>query len=141
LIESNRSFCSEMNEIFMLIGKQFSKMSQKMDLSPAKFWVLMYLYRKEKATVNDLSNEVGTTSGATSLAIKNLEQGGYVVRKRDEVDRRVVWVCLTTEGRKTTEDIVQRRIEIWAELMQSLTDTEREILQLLLKKMTQNQTL
>lgn len=135
MIENHRSLYSEMNEIFMLIGKHFSKMSIQNDCSPAKFWFLTYLYRKGKATVNDLSQEAGTTSGATSLAIKHLERDQYVARHRDDEDRRVVWVCLTEEGKQKTEKIMQQRAKVLSELLKSLTDTEIQILQLLLKKM------
>ncbi len=138
MVENHRSLCSEMNEIFMLIGKHFSRMSIQNDFSPAKFWFLIYLYRKGKATVNDLANEAGTTSGATSLALKRLESDKYVVRQRDKVDRRVVWVCLTPEGEQKMEHILQQREKILGELLQSLNDTEVEILQLLLRKMVQS---
>lgn len=140
VVENHRSFNLEMNEIFMLIGKHFGKISIQNDLSPAKCWFLMYLYRKEKATVNDLANETGITSGATSLAIKGLEKNGYVVRERDEDDRRVVWVCVTAQGKEAAEDFYSKRAQVWKKLMQPLSDTEREIFQLLLKKMAEFQT-
>jgi DNA-binding MarR family transcriptional regulator len=142
LIENHRSFALEMNEIFMLFGKQFSKISLQTDLSPAKYWFLMYLYRKDKATVNDLSNETCITSGATSLAIKSLEKMGHVERIRDKEDRRVVWVSLTKKGRETVEQISQKRAKICRQLLENLTETEKEIFLLIMKKMlTTNNTL
>lgn len=140
MIENRRSFGFEMNEIFMLFGKQFSKISLQTDLSPGKYWFLMYLYRKGKATVNDLSNETCITSGATSLAVKNLEKSGYVERLRDKEDRRVVWVSLTEKGREIVEQISQRRAKICQQLLENLTDTEKEIFLLIMRKMLTSQT-
>jgi DNA-binding MarR family transcriptional regulator len=138
--ENHRSFNLEMNEIFMLFGKRMSKISLQSDLTPAKFWFLMYLYRKDKATVNDLSQETGITSGATSLAIKSLEKSGYVERIRDHEDRRVVWVSLTESGKKTIEEITQKRAKLCQELLENLTETEKEIFLLIMKKMLSNHT-
>jgi DNA-binding MarR family transcriptional regulator len=135
LVENHRSFVLEMNEIFMLFGKQFSKISLQTDLSPAKYWFLMYLYRKDKATVNDLSNETSITSGATSLAIKSLEAMGHVERIRDKEDRRVVWVSLTRKGKETIEEISHKRAKLCEELLENLTETEKEIFLLIMKKM------
>ncbi len=119
----------------MLFGKQFSKLSLQSDLSPAKFWFLVYLYRKGKSTVNDLSQETCVTSGATSLAIKSLENRGYVERIRDQEDRRVVWVSLTEGGKKIVEELSQKRAKICEQLLENLTETEKEIFLLILKKM------
>lgn len=135
MVENHRSFVLEMNEIFMLFGKQFSKISLQTDLSPAKYWFLMYLYRKDKATVNDLSNEACITSGAASLAIKSLETMGHVKRIRDKEDRRVVWVSLTKKGQETIEEISHKRAKLCEELLEYLTETEREIFLLIMKKM------
>ena len=139
MIENHRSLNLEMNEIFMLFGKQFSKISLQSDLSPAKHWFMYYLFRKGKATVNDLSIETCVTSGATSLAIKGLEQGGYVERIRDKTDRRVVWVSLTQKGIECIEKTIQKRAEICKQLLQNLTETEKEIFLLIMKKMLNNQ--
>lgn len=139
MTENHRSLNFEMNEIFMLFGKQFSKISLQSDLSPAKHWFLHYLYRKGKATVNDLSHETCVTSGATSLAIKGLEQSGYVERIRDQADRRVVWVSLTERGTACVERISQKRAEIGKQLLENLTETEKEIFLLIMKKMLNNQ--
>ncbi|MCH5584403.1 MarR family transcriptional regulator [Shimazuella sp. AN120528] len=139
MVENHRSFILEMNEVFMLFGKQFSKITLQTDLSPGKYWFLMYLYRKDKATVNDLSNETCTTSGATSLAIKSLEKSGHVERIRDKEDRRVVWVSLTKKGRETVEQISQKRAKICQQLLENLTDTEKEIFLLIMKKMLTSQ--
>jgi DNA-binding MarR family transcriptional regulator len=124
-----------MNEVFMLFGKKFSRLSLQSDLSPAKYWLLHYLYSKDKATVNDLSNETNITSGATSLAIKGLEQSGFVGRIRDKEDRRVVWVSLTKKGIESVEKISQKRAQICKELLENLTETEKEIFLLIMKKM------
>ncbi|WP_028777495.1 MarR family winged helix-turn-helix transcriptional regulator [Shimazuella kribbensis] len=132
---NHRSLNLEMNEVFMLFGKQFSKLSLQSDLSPAKFWFLVYLYRKGKSTVNDLSQETCVTSGATSLAIKSLENRGYVERIRDQEDRRVVWVSLTEGGKKIVEELSQKRAKICEQLLENLTETEKEIFLLILKKM------
>lgn len=56
------------------------------------------LYLAGATTAGRLAAHTGLTSGATTAAIDRLEQAGFVVRRRDADDRRVVLVEVVEAG-------------------------------------------
>ena len=56
------------------------------------------LYLAGASTAGRLAAHTGLTSGATTAAIDRLEQAGFVVRRRDADDRRVVLVEVVEAG-------------------------------------------
>jgi len=58
------------------------------------------LYLAGATTAGRLSAHTGLTSGATTAAIDRLEHAGFVTRRRDARDRRVVLVDVVETGAK-----------------------------------------
>ena len=61
--------------------------------------------RHGKVSAGQLSIEAGLTTGAVTAVIDRLEASGYVVRVRDPVDRRKIWVECTPHTNELTEVI------------------------------------
>lgn len=85
------------------------------NLSPIQIQFLVYLlyHAAEQCTVGQLAKEFTLTPATVSDAITTLEEKKLVARERQEADRRVAWVSLTTEGKKTA-----RRLSTWANVIQ-----------------------
>ena len=60
--------------------------------------ILVHSRRGNKITTSKISDLLGITKPAISQALKKLEQGGYIKRKVNSKDRRVVYVYLTKKG-------------------------------------------
>ena len=58
------------------------------------------LYLAGATTAGRLAAHTGLTSGATTAAIDRLERAGFVTRRRDSTDRRVVLVEVVEAGAK-----------------------------------------
>jgi DNA-binding MarR family transcriptional regulator len=58
------------------------------------------LYLTGATTAGRLATHTGLTSGATTAAIDRLEHAGFVTRRRDSTDRRVVLVDVVEAGAK-----------------------------------------
>lgn len=69
------------------------------DLSNAEMHTLDAIGPYEARTMTETANSLGITTGTLTVAIDRLVKKGYVVRKRDEVDRRVVRISLTKNGK------------------------------------------
>lgn len=85
------------------------------NLSPIQIQFLVYLlyHAAEQCTVGQLAKEFTLTPATVSDAITTLEEKKLVARKRQEADRRVAWVSLTREGKKTA-----RKLSTWANVIQ-----------------------
>ncbi|GAA2482016.1 MarR family winged helix-turn-helix transcriptional regulator [Winogradskya humida] len=51
-----------------------------------------------------LSERIGLASGGTATLLNRLETAGFVVRSREDTDRRIVRLRLTPQARSRTED-------------------------------------
>lgn len=69
------------------------------DLSSAEMHTLDAIGPYEAKTMTETAIELGITTGTLTVAIDRLVKKGYVIRKRDEVDRRVVRISLTKSGK------------------------------------------
>jgi DNA-binding MarR family transcriptional regulator len=54
-------------------------------------------------TPGQLDSALIISSGTTTHRLKKLEARGFVTRRQDDEDGRVVWVCLTEAGRAVQE--------------------------------------
>ena len=66
------------------------------------------LYLSGPATAGRLASHTGLTTGAITAVIDRLERAGYVRRKRDSHDRRVVVVEALPAGLKRIEPMYRR---------------------------------
>ena len=69
------------------------------DLSNAEMHTLDAIGPYEARTMTETATDLGITTGTLTVAIDRLVKKGYVVRKRDEVDRRIVRISLTKNGK------------------------------------------
>lgn len=89
--------------------------------------VLLHLSRQD-AAVGDISEVTCMGQANASSLCKKLEQGGYLTRSRGAPDGRVVTLSLTPTGQATVKRI-QRRLDCYRDLLESLPDCTREELE------------
>ena len=69
------------------------------DLSNSEMHALDAIGPYEARTMTETANDLGITTGTLTVAIDRLVKKGYVIRKRDESDRRIVRISLTKNGK------------------------------------------
>lgn len=112
------------------------RVSQEGGLSQSQFFLLKRLAGKESCTVSDMAHQLQVSvAGATGL-IDRLVRAGLVIRKRDQVDRRVVRIMLSPDGVAQLARTRELRRAVLAELCGKLTPNEAEQLVALHEKMT-----
>jgi DNA-binding MarR family transcriptional regulator len=100
------------------------------DLSLGSMAVLGALYPDGEATLGDLAARERVQPPSMTRTVNCLEEGGYVVRRQGESDRRQVLVAITPKGRDTVRADRARR-DVWltdrfAELTAEELDTLRK---------------
>ena len=86
------------------------------------------------ATMGELSNALGIPLSTATRLVNRLAAGGYVERRTDPSDRRIVRIALTAEGHtlyRAIHDFAQQRVEI---ALRHFTPRERKALVTLLNK-------
>lgn len=114
------------NDILSIEHRAFS-VSKFKDLSISEIHTIEAVSYEER-TMSEVAKQLGITTGTLTIAINNLVNKGYVERRRNEDDRRVVLVSLTQTGKvvfrihkKFHDDMVKATLE-------GLSIEEQEIL-------------
>ncbi len=87
------------------------------------------------ATQDELSNKLFVDRSNAGRALKNLEQAGYIIRTKDETDKRTNRVQITDQGKVAVTEIEEVGVEMAASFFGELTDDEAgQIVNLLIEK-------
>lgn len=68
-------------------------------LTYTQYLVFLVLWEKDGIPVGELCEKLILDNGTISPLLKKLQQAGYVEKKRNEADDRIVHVFLTKQGR------------------------------------------
>ena len=105
------------------------------DLTPTQFGVLEVLYHLGTMCQSDLGAKLLKSGGNITLVIDNLEKRGLVRRVRDENDRRMVQIYLTTEGEGLIAGLFPGHVQAIVDEMSVLDPQEQEALGRLCRKL------
>lgn len=76
-------------------------LARESGLSPSQLIVLQLLNSKGGATPGDIARAISLGFATVTALVDKLVARGFVSRRRDESDRRRVWVEITPEGRQS----------------------------------------
>lgn len=113
----------------------FNYILKEFDITSAEYSLLLYLYKKDGITQEDLSTYLYIDKSAITRAIKSLEQKGYVKRQKDDMDKRFNRVYLLDKA-KLFKNEIRKRVWSWNELLTEGLDEETvDMVLLVLEKM------
>ncbi|GED34845.1 MULTISPECIES: MarR family winged helix-turn-helix transcriptional regulator [Brevibacillus] len=104
-------------------------------LTGPQFYILHQLDQKGKCTVGELAESMAVKPSAITAMIDRLDKHEFVVRDRDENDRRVVHIRLTASGIETLNQVKAHRLEILQHYLSHLSPEELESLIHVFEKM------
>ncbi len=84
--------------------------------------------------MRQIAEHLGLAVNSMTSVIDQLESKGLVARSRSEIDRRVVNVDLTDDGRRIFDMFSRARVDFHRAIFSALTDDEQEILLVLFRK-------
>jgi DNA-binding MarR family transcriptional regulator len=91
-----------------MVGQRFQQVLDAEGLTHAGWQVLLLLAKSDHLTQREVAERVYVTQATVTGVMDTLERENYVIRERDEHDRRVVRVHLTLDGRVRVEQAMQR---------------------------------
>lgn len=105
-------------------------------ITPSQWGVLMIIGQRGGCTVKDVAKALGISSSAATQLIDGLVTSGYVMRKTDSKDRRVVLVSLSTKSKAHMEKMKKQMLKKFLQFFDALNDKEFDQYVLLSKKIT-----
>lgn len=96
------------------------------DLSPLSFLLLRRIEEEPGITLSELARRVGSSKSHASTMVDQLAQEGYVEKRSDPADQRVIRLHVTKEAERTFERMGERAEEVWAIVLQEFSEAEIE---------------
>ena len=116
-----------------------SEIGQTLNLGEKDIAFLTAISRENGITSKRLSRKADLSPSRASRVISSLHERGYIRMQHDSVDRRLIKISLTEEGKRCVAGIEKEKKQCEFDLLDGLSDDEREAVQkglnILLKKM------
>lgn len=103
---------------------------------PAQARILFLLMTMGTVTQRELQRITRTRAASLSELLSKLDSNGFIIRTKDEHDRRTIIVKLTDTGKKVISDHMINQQQMTSELFSPLTEQEQYQLLSLLEKLT-----
>lgn len=94
-MEEVRDLVAEFTRLHKLRVSLMYRELQREELTGPQLFILRELFMKEPRKLGDLAHSVQLSNSTVSGIVDRLERDGLVERKRDEQDRRIVWIGTT----------------------------------------------
>lgn len=108
------------------------ELARRADLTGPQLTVVKMLEQIGDLSLSELSERIRARNSTVTGIIDRMEREGLVVRERSTQDRRVVYIRLTSKGRKLAEEIPVEPMEIFRSALECLTASEtRELVRIL----------
>jgi DNA-binding MarR family transcriptional regulator len=119
-----------MNELdkitYELHKKIFSQVTEGIELpvTSTHIYMLNFIRSKGECMVTDIANYLGVTLGAVTSIVDKLIDFKLVNRERSEIDRRLVIIKLSEEGKKLLEQLDIRRKQVLSSFLEGMEQEE-----------------
>jgi DNA-binding MarR family transcriptional regulator len=105
-------------------------------LSVSGCYILDELAENGDLTMQALAGRMFLSVSTMTRVVGQLVRRGYVGRRRDAADGRVVWVSITPKGKDVLRQVHDALIETQREILRPLTSREREAALRVLEQLT-----
>lgn len=98
----------QFEELFWNVTREMGKIWKEIfdaQFPGSQSQLVFTLARKGSLKMSELAEILRLTAGAVTAASDKLIDHGYVTRVRDEKDRRIVYLSITDEGRRTLQQL------------------------------------
>jgi DNA-binding MarR family transcriptional regulator len=115
-------------QVCRIVGRRRSMKLESIGLHPAQGMILFRLWQNDGIAQSVLARALHITPPTASSTLQRMERDGWVQRRRDEADQRIVRVYLTDKARRLHEEARASFRELDQEMRTMLTDQEHETL-------------
>ncbi|MBV2240567.1 MarR family transcriptional regulator [Bacillus inaquosorum] len=127
-----------LDKVSSQMRRNYSESLRELNLYVGQDNLLSRLWLGDGITQMRLCEHLKCEPPTVTNMVKSLEQNGFIYRKRDEEDARVMRIYLTDKGKELEEPVRIKWNEHQEKLLQSISAEERLILRDLIKRMEKN---
>lgn len=113
----DQQLCLALQTSSSLITRLYRKLLAPLGLTHPQYLVLIALWELDgPTTMGDLGDRISLETGSLTPLIKRMENAELVTRKRDDRDKRRVWVQATTKAGGLRQELLSVRREVVRQL-------------------------
>ncbi len=95
----DNQICFAVHSTAHAFAQAYKPLLKALNLTYPQYLVMLVLWERDDLSVSDIGQRLFLDSGTLTPLLKRLEALGYVERKRDTADERVVRITLSAAGR------------------------------------------
>lgn len=127
-----------LDKISFQMRRDYSESLRELNLYVGQDNLLSRLWLGDGVTQMQLCEHLKCEPPTVTNMVKSLEQNGFIYRKRDEQDARVMRIYLTEKGKELKKPVEFRWQQQQEKLLHSILPEERLLLRELMKRMERN---
>jgi DNA-binding MarR family transcriptional regulator len=117
-----------LGHVCRLMGHRRRMKLESIGLHPAQGMILFRLWKEEGIPQRALAQAMHITPPTACATLQRMERDGWIERRRDELDQRVLRVYLTDAARRLRQEAKAMFAELDKEMTSLLTEQEHKIL-------------
>lgn len=110
------------NRIIRHIHKEISE--KDVGVTFSQLMVMVKIYMHKRMTVSEVAEELGVSLSNITSLVDRLSRSGHMNRRRDETDRRLVWLELTEKGKEAIEVSLEVRNRVLKQYLCKLDEED-----------------
>lgn len=115
-----------------------SYQSQSSNIQAQDMYVLERIFFQLKVKIKDISKQYGIPPSTLTGIIDRLESKKYIERTRDKIDRRIIELVITDEGKQAVERHIREDKIFTQNLFNTLQSDKKRLLKELLNELLDN---
>jgi MarR family transcriptional regulator, organic hydroperoxide resistance regulator len=127
-----------LDRISSQMRRNYSESLRELNLYVGQDNLLYRLWLGDGVTQMQLSEHMKCEPPTVTNMVKSLEQNGFIYRKRDVQDARIMRIFLTDKGKELEKPVECKWREQQEKLLQSISSEDRLILRQLMQQMERN---
>lgn len=120
------------------LADEFNRRLQEHGITRVQWIALFYIGKSDCVFQKELSNLMNIKESSMVRLIDRMEKEGFVIRKKQEHDRRITMIILTEKGKKFREKVLPLGNEFQENATKGISTEELKIFKRVLEKMVEN---
>ncbi len=130
--------CPRVMHLSRLLRQNFNKTAAEEGLFSSQQDIVLKVVENEGITLGALARELGVSSATASVSIKRMEKAGFIIKKPDTRDARIVRLFPTEKAKAAPENIRNRMNELEGVFLADISGDKINELSDLLDKIIHN---
>ena len=123
--------CYSLKVTMKKIERHLTQRLEEFGLNFPKSLIIFCLLEKDGSSLSEIGQRAQIENSSLTTMADRLEKDGFVIRKLDDQDRRMVRLFLTEKGRKSGEEILSEGIKFNNYLISQLNGQDQILVEAL----------